>query len=215
MQHDDRGRPRPGQHVTGLPRGLDGDFLSLPIPGAEFTPGDAVPTINTPYRSRASGLLVPATSADHLHQDIDKLVAKLAQIDATIKNLRVREAELTGSPAASGPRRYYPVLVLTEGFPVNPVTLTMLRQRAEEAHLLVGDDTSALEVVDVTELEMLEGADLGAKSSAALARCNLRDFLIRERELRAGSPQQVRRHAQVAFDIAVRAVTPPSSTGAA
>jgi len=121
---------------------------------------------------------------------------------------RVRPAQLARNPALRSPS----------------LTLTMLRQRAEEARLLVGDDTGVLEVVDVTELEMLEGADLGeitlldalaAKSNAALARCNLRDFLIRERDLRAGSPPRVRRHAQVAFDIAVRAATPPPSTGAA
>ena len=174
--------------------------------------------------SRLTRQSVASTSAEQLHKDIDKLVTKMAQIDMTIKNLRVREAALTGSPAAAGPRRYYPVLILTEGFPVNPVTLTMLRQRAENAQLLMGDDTSALEVVDVTELEMLEGADLGemtlldalaAKSSAALARCNLRDFLMRERDLRGGSPPRVRRHAQVMFDIAIRAATPPSSSGAA
>jgi hypothetical protein len=164
---------------------------------------------------------VAGTSAQRLHDDLEKLVGKVEQLDDTITNLRRRETDLTGSPADPARRSYHPVLVLTEGFPVNPVTLTMLRQRAEQAGFLRGADTRPLEVVEVTELEILEGAGLGeltlldalaAKSRARLFRASLRDFLLRECELDATTPLRVQQHAQVVFDIAA---SEARSTGAA
>lgn len=176
--------------------------------------------------SRLTRESVASTSAERLDGDFAKLMKKVRQIDATITSLRVRESVLTGQPIqALSRRRYFPVLVLTEGFPVNPVTLTMLRQRTEEAGLLQGDDVGELEVVDGTELEMLEGAGLGeitvldaleAKGRAALFRANLRDFLLREHRLNATIPDRVQQLAQVAYDIALRERRhPPPAAGAA
>ncbi|WP_344420554.1 hypothetical protein [Pseudonocardia ailaonensis] len=60
------------------------------------------------------------------------------------------------------------------------------------AGLLAGPDVAPLEVVDVVELEILEGTEIAglslldaleAKEKAALYRSNLRDFLIMEYEL--------------------------------
>lgn len=168
---------------------------------------------------------VASTSAERLDGDLAKLLEKVGQLDATITSLRARESTLTGQPVPTPlRRRYFPVLVLTEGFPVNPVTLTMLRQRAEEAGLLRGDDVGELEVVDGVELEMLEGAGFGeisvldaleVKGRASLFRANLRDFLLREHQLRTATPYRVRQLAQVAVDIAVRERRPPPDTGAA
>ena len=167
---------------------------------------------------------VASTSAERLDGDFVKLLTKVRQLDATITSLRVRESVLTGQPAPAPRRRYFPVLVLTEGFPVNPVTLTMLRQRAEEAGLLRGDDVAELEVVDGVELEILEGASFGeitvldaleAKGSAALFRANLRDFLLREHRLNSTTPDRVGELAQVAYDIALRKRRPPPAAGAA
>ena len=175
--------------------------------------------------SRLARDSVASTSAERLDRDFDKLLEKVRQLDATITSLRVRESVLTGQPTSALPRRrYFPVLVLTEGFPVNPVTLTKLRQRAEEAGLLCGDDVGELEVVDSTELEMLEGASFGeitvldaleAKGRAALFRANLRDFLLREHRFSATTPDRVRQLAQVAYDIALCERRPRPPTGAA
>lgn len=175
--------------------------------------------------SRLTRESVASTSAVRLDGDFTKLLKKVRQLDATITGLRVRESVLTGQTTFAQPgRRYFPVLVLTEGFPVNPVTLTMLRQRAEEAGLLLGDDVAEIEVVDGTELEILEGAGFGeitvldaleAKSRAALFRANLRDFLLREHRLDATTPDRVRQLAQVAYDMALRDRRPPPATGAA
>jgi hypothetical protein len=167
---------------------------------------------------------VAGSSAERLDDDITKLVGKIHQLDQTICSLREREIALTGQPIPQTPRWYCPVLVMTEGFPVNPVTLTMLRQRATEAGLLQGNDVSELEVVDGSELEILEGAGLGeitvlnaleAKASASLHRANLRDFLLREHRLRAGTPDRIKQLAQVTFEIADRALRQPPTTDVA
>jgi hypothetical protein len=174
--------------------------------------------------SRLTRPSVASTSAERLDEDLAKLMAKVRQLDETITSLRVRETALTGQPISSPRRRYLPVLVLTEGFPVNPVTLTLLRQRAEEAGLLRGDDVSELEVVDGVELEMLEGAAFGeatvldaleAKGRASLYRANMRDLLLREHHFQTRTPQRVSQLAQLAYDIALRAAPQPSTTDAA
>lgn len=165
--------------------------------------------------SRLTRESVANTSPEQLDSDFAKLLGKVRQLDATITSLRAREPDLTEQPAPTSlvRRRYFPVLVLTEGFPVNPITLTMLRQRAEQAGLLRGDDVEDLEVVDVTELEMLEGAGFGeltvldaleAKSRAALQRANLRDFLLREHRLTTTAPDRVKHLAHEAYQIALR-----------
>jgi hypothetical protein len=167
---------------------------------------------------------VASTSAERLDDDFTKLVGKIHQLDQTICSLRERETALTGEPVPPSPRRYYPVLVMTEGFPINPVTLTMLRQRATQAGLLQGGDVSELEVVDGTELEILEGAGLGeitvlaaleAKASASLHRANLRDFLLREHQIRATTPDRIKQLAEMTFEIAERALRQPPDTDVA
>ncbi|MEU4373597.1 hypothetical protein [Pseudonocardia alni] len=163
---------------------------------------------------------VAGTSAERLDDVLSKLIGKVEQLNQTIDALQHRESDLTGRPIG-GSRRYFPVLVLTEGFPVNPITLTALRQRAHEAQLLQGDDVAELEVVDGVELEILEGTDLGEptvldaldlKQHAALRRSNMRDFLMRERQVRSTTPDRVARLAGIAFDIALDATQPPNDS---
>lgn len=174
--------------------------------------------------SRLTRASVASTSAAELDQDFDKLLKKVRQLDATISSLRLREAALTGQAVSSVPRRYFPVLVLAEGFPVNPITTTMLRQRTAEAGLLTSDDTNELEVVDGTELEIIEGAAFGeitvldaleAKAGSTLSRANMRDFLLRDHQLRTRTPHRVEQLAHVAYEIAERAASRPPATGAA
>ncbi|MFG1635616.1 hypothetical protein ACGFKX_12365 [Pseudonocardia alni] len=163
---------------------------------------------------------VAGTSAERLDDVLSRLIGKVEQLDQTIDALRRRESDLTGLPVG-GRRRYFPVLVLTEGFPVNPITLTALRQRANEAQLLRGNDIAELEVVDGVELEILEGADFGEptvldaldlKQQAALYRSNMRDFLLRERHCRSATPDRVAELAGIAFEIAMAAVRSPGDS---
>ncbi|MFI6022352.1 hypothetical protein ACIBCP_32525 [Streptomyces sp. NPDC051287] len=130
-------------------------------------------------------------------KDIDKLIEELDQIDATIAALRRDEAALTGTPAA-GARRFLPLLVLPEGFPVNPVTLTVIRERARARGLLQAPDTDPVEIVDIEELEMIEGIQeesgpsmldiLRGKQSGGLRNAAVRDHVLHGMRLRPARP---------------------------
>jgi len=150
--------------------------------------GDAwvVAEVTTTTLKRES---VAAVSTDALSADLDKLVDEVEQIDHTIAALRADETRLTGAPAAPT-QRFYPLLVVADGFPVNPITVEWLRQRVTLRGLLTGPDTAPLEIVDTVELEMLEGLAecggpslcdvLAGKEHAHLYRTSLRDYLIFE-----------------------------------
>lgn len=164
--------------------------------------------------SRLTRPSITATSAEHLDTDLHKLLGKVEQLGETITALRAREQALTAETAPAH-RRYFPVLVTTEGWPINPATLTILRQRADAAHLLNGDDIAPLEVIDNAELEILEGAHLGEmtlldalehKSTGSLALTSMRDYLLVEQDLRATVPARVDALWQAAFEIAIHAL---------
>jgi hypothetical protein len=88
--------------------------------------------------------------------DLDALVGrKVDQLAATIAALRADESELTGKPA-TGPRRFFPVVLATERFPVSPVTADLVRRRLAAAGTLSGADVSPLALVDLLDLELVE-----------------------------------------------------------
>ncbi|MFE7236389.1 hypothetical protein ACFVAF_38485 [Streptomyces sp. NPDC057596] len=119
-------------------------------------------------------------------KDIDKLLEEVQQIDATIQALRRDESRLTGASSQIR-RRYLPLLLLTEGFPVNPVSMTVIRERAHKRGLLQGQDVMPLEVIDVEELEWIEAlqeqqgvsllAVIQRKQASSLERTSMRSFL--------------------------------------
>lgn len=80
---------------------------------------------------------------------------KAAQLDATIRELIADESRLT-TQAPRGRRRYVPVLVLTEGFPVNPMTMTAVRERLRVAGLFADARIGPLHIIDQEELDMAE-----------------------------------------------------------
>jgi hypothetical protein len=143
---------------------------------------------------------VAAVSTEALSADLDKLVAKAAQLDSTIAALRADEPRLTGAPAVPA-RRFHPLLVVAAGFPVNPITVEWLRQRVAGRGLLTGADTAPLEIVDTVELEMLEGLAerggpslrevLAGKERAHLYRSSVRNYLIFEAGHPMRRPQRV------------------------
>jgi hypothetical protein len=107
-----------------------------------------------------------AASAEALSGDLDKLVGEVEQIDSTIAALRAEEPVLTGA-AAHPVRRFYPLLVAAQGFPVNPISTELLRARVRLRGLLSGPDVAPLEGVDTVELAMLEAlADTGDRACA-------------------------------------------------
>ncbi|MGW9495660.1 hypothetical protein ACWG5P_14905 [Streptomyces prasinus] len=150
--------------------------------------------VTTSQLRREAATAVPGESQI---EDIDKLIEELDQIDATIAALRRDEAALTGAPARAA-RRFLPLLVLPEGFPVNPVTLTVIRERARIRGLLQAPDTDPVEIVDIEELEMIEGIQeesgpsmldiLRDKQSGGLRNAAVRDHILHGMRLRPGRP---------------------------
>ncbi|RRR77243.1 hypothetical protein EHS43_28845 [Streptomyces sp. RP5T] len=154
--------------------------------------------VTTTQLRREAATAVPGASQI---DDIDKLVDELDQIDATIAALRGDEAALTGAPAA-GDRRFLPLLVLPEGFPVNPITLTVIRERARRKGLFPKPDTDPVEIVDIEELEMIEALQeasgpslldiLRSKQSGSLCNAAVRDHILHVMRVRPDAPA---RHA--------------------
>ena len=131
---------------------------------------------------------VSAMSSNSLVTDIQKgVVAKAQQLQSTIDLLRADEAALTGYPAR--PRRaYVPVLVISEGFPLNPIIRDAITRQLEDANVLPESSYGRLHIIDVDELEALEAAQRDSKgsvlelleghASGRLRNCGLRDHLI-------------------------------------
>jgi hypothetical protein len=145
---------------------------------------------------------VVATTPEGLEADLKRGVdEKAAQLDATLSALIANETLLTGRPARAR-RRYLAVLVLTEGFPVNPLTVEAIRVRLAAAGLLTDPRIGPLHIVDQEELDMAEAiAEDGGPSLLQLLedheRSNLatsafKDWLIVERG-RGTGPRRPRR----------------------
>lgn len=110
-----------------------------------------------------------AVSGEDLVKDITLgVVEKAAQLDGTIRALRANESLLTGVPVVV-PRRFWPVLVTTEGFPVHPVITARVRMMLRDAGLLQEGDVAAVVIVDVEALEAAETvAEQGGPNLPAL-----------------------------------------------
>ena len=73
----------------------------------------------------------------------------------TIRAIRENESRLTGAPQVTG-RRFVPVLVATEGFPVNPMTTAAIEREIAYRHLLESGLVWRLQIIDQEELDMIE-----------------------------------------------------------
>jgi hypothetical protein len=99
-----------------------------------------------------------------LEDEIAKLVAKARQLDSSIK--RIRETAFRGSKHRFGSApRFFPVLMLTEGYPVNPIILDRLRHVLKLENLLAGQDTAPIELIDTEDLEVIEAVALSGGPS--------------------------------------------------
>lgn len=98
-------------------------------------------------------------SAESLEQDIDDIVRKARQVEATIDNIRRDEVSLAGRSAPVGIRRFHPVVVVAARFAGNPLTFTLLRERLKREGVLQGGDCAPLEVLQLDDLLAMEGAN--------------------------------------------------------
>jgi hypothetical protein len=129
-------------------------------------------------------------SEEKVDSDLTKLIKEIEQIDHTINSLISNEAALTGIEPLVSSASFYPVLVVSEDFPINPLTVDQLRRRAKGRNLLCQPDVKPLQVLNIVELEMIEGLQgesslslrniFDRKETAGLWRDSMRNFLLVE-----------------------------------
>lgn len=95
---------------------------------------------------------------DKFRADTDRLViGKCRQLDAACKAvLADATGALTGFPTVPG-LKLVPVVVVGGGYPVNPFTVTYITSRLSEEELFSDPRIHTLCIIDLGELEMLEG----------------------------------------------------------
>ena len=159
-----------------------------------------VAEVSTRQLQRAS---VIGGSLESLEIDYQRGVdGKVKQIEATIRELQTDESRLTGCPAVAG-RKFIPLLVVTEGFPVNTLTSRAIDARLKAAGVLAGPGVARLCVLDQQDLYWIErvveaGQDGLTGLLEGYERGNLREmpfgnWLILERRLEAGRPKRLER----------------------
>lgn len=150
-----------------------------------------------------------------IEQEIDVLVEKCSQIDATVKQLRRNEYRLTGHPALVD-KRFHPVLVMTEGYAVNPLINARLREVLRMKHLLSGRDTDLVEVIDLQTLELVESIGeaggpsllglIREKRVSGMANASLWDYLVVERKYSGERSARLQASWAKPFDWALEAL---------
>ena len=128
-----------------------------------------------------------AGSADAFAEDTEQVVLKKArQLHETASSLLADQRSLLGHEVPG--LRILPVVVAAGGYAVNPISIEYLREQLVHEGLLTDPGVEDLAVIDLGELEMLEGlqANKGGTpvevirdwKSSPLARIELNNFLI-------------------------------------
>ncbi|MFF3710334.1 hypothetical protein [Streptomyces phaeochromogenes] len=160
---------------------------------------------------------VAGVSGDTVKKDLNALVkAKAAQIQSTIDAIRGDEKRLTGLPGEA--QIFYPVIVASEGFPVNPVTSSIIEEMLRHENLLQGPGVAPVQIVDIAELEIVEGVQeqgglsfvdvLEAKRKSGLFRASLRDYILVELRLAPKRPSRLERLWKGLFNRVIDKVKP-------
>jgi hypothetical protein len=190
------------------PRLFDEDALRAAF-GAEKKTADAVidcadtwvvVEVSTRHLKRSS---VVGGSLESFEIDYQRGIDdKVEQIQSTISELQADETRLTGFPAIPG-RKYIPVLVVTEGFPVNPMTSRAISARLNKAGLLTDPGVAPLRILDQQDLYAIEHVAEAGKDGLAgllegygqgnLREMPFRNWLVLERRLEASRPKRLER----------------------
>lgn len=209
------GDPRRFYDETTLRRRLGGKGIRIADAAIDYgTSWVVVETTTLQARRRTLG----GIDESDISADIDQLVdKKVEQLHSTIAQLKVRGDRMSGY-ASTVPRRYYPVLVMSEGFPVNPVTLHATRERARKKGMLSSVDIAPLEIVDVDELEMIEGlpSDGGptlpeifeGKSASQQWRGSMQHYVHGDLAQSASVPLRVKERYQQMFETLISPLEP-------
>lgn len=164
----------------------------------EYPDAWVVVEISTRHLSRQS---VSGGSAQALDKDIDRgVMKKVEQIDSTITELIRDEGRLT-KRSAMPRRRYAAVLIVTEGFPVNPMSMTAIHGRVAASGLLRDPRIGPVHILDQEDLNIVEAiAESGGPSllqllqeheAGNLKNMDFKSWLIVERGLEAKRPRRI------------------------
>lgn len=179
------------------------------VADAVFDAGEALVAVEVSTRQlqrRVRG----SDSEEDLATDLERgIYRKVEQLDATISGLREDESRLTAIRTPS-PRRIVPVLVVTEGFPVNPMTTAAIEREVAARGLLRQVFVAPLRIIDQEELDMIESLVESGDASllqlldewnaSPLRAMDLRTFLAASR-YQSGTPARL----APAFELSWRA----------
>jgi hypothetical protein len=162
--------------------------------------------------SQAARDTVNAVSVGGLRQDIAMIMKEVEQVAATIDHLRQRQEQLIGERRENAVN-FYPIIVLTEGYPNNPITTTLVREEAKRRGLLASNDVAPVELMNLGELDMVEGvAETHAPALPEILRLkqrsnfhadSIRNFLVGDPRFEPRRPRRVSRDFRRVFDDAV------------
>ena len=137
---------------------------------------------------------------ESVEQDIQAIVRKARQLDATINLLRERQEALTGHRFEGG-RRFHPVVVVAGAAAGGPIFMTLLREALAAAGVLLGEDVATLEILEVEDLHVAAAvAEAGGpslvdllrgKEDSALRDMSLKDYVLLDLGLRPGRPRRI------------------------
>ncbi len=161
-------------------------------------------------------------SEEALTQDLDHVIRKARQAEATIDNIRRDEKALTGATTPLGARRFFPVVVVASRFAGNPITFTMLNARLRATGVLQAADCAPLEVFELEDLLAVEGACerhgysfldlLAEKSSVERPLVPMREFLAHKLGQPAPVPTRVDRAWPEWLNTAIRLLREGAAT---
>jgi hypothetical protein len=117
---------------------------------------DAVIVIEVSSRTIMRGTAAASSPKDFATDLSLGILEKVTQIDSTINAVRADLGALTGQSEAAARRRFWPVLVTTEGWPVTPRMTQRIRRLLTREHLLANADVAPLNIVDIEGLETAE-----------------------------------------------------------
>lgn len=136
-----------------------------------------------PVGRQTAGAASAAALIDEMNKSIEN---KARQLDGTIAAIRADEELLTDAPMdLRHTRRFWPLLVTSEGFPVYPLLNFRIRAMLREAGYLTGSDTADLIVLDTEALEAVEAVGQAGGPSLPLllaehAASDMSDFGFKE-----------------------------------
>ncbi len=140
---------------------------------------------------------------------------KARQIESTIADLRADGDRLARDGRRR--RRYVPVLVVAEGFPVNPITWDLVQGHLATAGLFAAGDTEALHILDMEDLyvaeSIVETDRLGLlelldrhRHAGRMRRVDLKSWLISEVMLRNVRPTRLQALIEPGLDPLLAAI---------